>query len=146
MQKNSLKRSNWKTKYETIDSSSKFHEKIRSIFCNDPFFKNLSCYQEVPVAALVPDYNKKNHHVDWYIDELGIVLELHGEQHYKLVNFGNKAFHEAVKDFNNIKYRDNMKKYSLIDNGYEYREISYKQQNKIDGKKLKKILLEGVAK
>ena len=141
MQKNSLKRSNWKTKYEKIEASSAFHEKIRHILCSDPFFKNLSCYQEVPVAALVPEYSKKSHHVDWYIDELGIVLELHGEQHYKLLNFGNKAFNHAVKDFNNIKYRDNMKKHSLLNQGYEYREISYKEEKKIDAIKLKNILL-----
>ncbi len=141
MQKNSLKRSNWKTKYETIGSSSSLHEKIKEIFCSDPFFKNLSCYQEVPVAALVPSYKKTNHHVDWYIDELGVVLELHGQQHYKIVNFGNKAYDDAVKDFHNIKYRDNMKKHSLQEEGYEYREISYKDLKKIDGKRLKEIIL-----
>jgi len=129
-------------KYKKINSSSKFHEKIRSIFIEDAFFKNLNCYQEVPVSYLVQGYPFNSHHFDWYIEELRTVVELHGRQHYVRTNFGNKPYLESVKDFNNIKYRDNLKKTYAIDADYEYIEISYKMENKLTPKKLKQIVLK----
>ena len=134
------KRTKWKNQYEVIESSSKFHERIRKIFCEDNFFKGLRCFQEVPVKALVSSYGP-NHFVDWYIDELGVVLELHGQQHYKLTNYGNIPYQKAKKNFSNIQYRDNKKKLALKNAGYEYREISYKLQNKLTASKIKDIIL-----
>ena len=136
------KRSKWKNQYELIDSNSKFHETIRQVFISDPFFSSLKCFQEVPVRALVPSYGP-DHYVDWYIDELGTVLELHGAHHYKIVNFGNVSYDEARKNFHNIRYRDNLKKTSLIEAGFEYREISHKDINKITPSYLKNILIYG---
>lgn len=128
-------------KYKKIESSSNFHEKIRGILIEDSFFKNLKCYQEVPVKHLVPSYPFSNHHFDWYIEELRTVVELHGKQHYTRSNFGNKPYLESVKDFNNIKYRDNLKKTAVLDNDFEYREISYKLEKKLDATLLKNIIL-----
>ena len=79
--------------------------------------------------------------MDWYIDELGVVLELHGQQHYKLTNYGNIPYQKAKKNFSNIQYRDNKKKLALKNAGYEYREISYKLQNKLTASKIKDIIL-----
>ena len=136
------KRTKWKNQYEVIESSSKFHERIRKIFCEDNFFKGLRCFQEVPVKALVSSYGP-NHFVDWYIDELGIILELHGAHHYKIANFGNVSIDKAMSNFHNIQYRDNLKKTALIEAGFEYREVGYKLADKIDASTLKDILLNG---
>ena len=100
----------------------------------------MNCFQEVPVAALVPSYVYNNHKVDWYIDELGIILEIHGKQHYEMANFGNDPYIDALKKHNNIKYRDNLKKTALTDAGYEYREINYKIAKKITAQSLKEII------
>ena len=129
-------------KYKQIGSSSNFHEKIRSILIEDPFFKNLKCYQEVPVSYLCQGYFATNHHVDWYIEELRTVIELHGRQHYQRVNFGNKPYIESVMDFNNIRYRDNVKKTAILENDYEYVEISYKYADKITAEILKNFVLK----
>lgn len=137
------KRSKWKNQYQQIESASKFHESVRQIFCTDSFFKSLKCFQEVPVKALVPSYGP-NHYVDWFVDELGVVVELHGAHHYKVTNFGNVPYHKAVSDFNDIKYRDNAKKTALLDAGFDYREISYKYYNKLNPSLLKNILIYGV--
>lgn len=136
------KRSKWKNQYQIIDGNSNFHETVRKIFISDPFFSSLKCFQEVPVKALVPWYTK-DHYVDWYIDELGTVLELHGAHHYKMVNFGNVSYDEARKNFNNIRYRDNLKKTSLIEADFQYREISYKDIKKINPTYLKNLLIYG---
>jgi len=93
------------------------------------------------MAALIEEY-PHNHYVDWYIDELGIILELHGRQHYQIANFGNKSYEKAVVDFNNIRYRDNTKKQALLEAGYEYREISYRQQSKLSGTLLKDLIFQ----
>lgn len=132
------KRSKWKTQYQEIPGSSSFHLAVRSVFVTDPFFKQLKCFQEVPVCALVDTYPNSFDAVDWYIDELNIVIELHGIQHYKMQSFGSKdSYANQVKAFNNIKYRDNRKKYALINAGYSFLELSYKEQKKIDAEYLK---------
>ena len=127
-------------KYKKIDSSSNFHELVRKILIEDPYFKNLKCYQEVPVSYLVPGYTHNNHHIDWYIEELRTIIELHGNQHYKRTNFGNKPYLQSVYDFNNIKYRDNMKKTALLQNDFEYIEIPYSFMKKLNSNTLKQII------
>ena len=136
------KRTKWKNQYEIIEGNSKFHESVRNIFVSDTFFSKLQCFQEVPIKELVPNYHK-NHYLDWFIDELGVILELHGEQHYRIVNFGNHSYGEAKENFHNIRYRDNLKKTALIQAGYQYREISYKDKIKINAEYLKRILIYG---
>ena len=89
---------------------------------------------------LVPSYKHNSHKVDWYIDELGIIIEVHGKQHYEFANFGNEAYMDAFKNFNNIKYRDNLKKTALLEAGYEYREINYKVAKSITADILKEII------
>lgn len=128
-------KSKWVNQY-TKNHSSKFHEQLRQIFITDPFFINLSCYQEVQVSSLVPGYSNNQHCVDWYIEEFRLVVELHGTQHYKRSNFGNTSYEESVKAFNNIKYRDNLKKTALLEAGYEYLEIPYKDKDKVNAKYL----------
>lgn len=93
------------------------------------------------MSALVNTYQNNRHCVDWYIDELGMVVELHGRQHYALANYGNIPYEKAVKEFHNIRYRDNEKKLALLNAGYEYREISYKLKTKLNSEVLKNILL-----
>lgn len=136
------KRSKWKNQYQIIEGNSNFHEKVRNIFVTDSFFSSLKCFQEVPVKALIPSYYQ-NHYVDWYIDELGTILELHGAHHYKMVNFGNVSYDEAKKNFHNIQYRDNLKKTALMDAGFQYREISFKDEKKITASYLKNLLIYG---
>ena len=135
------RKSNWINQYKRIHSSN-FHEKLRQIFVTDSFFKNLSCYQEVKVSALVPGYSSNMHCVDWYIEEFRLVIELHGEQHYKATNYGNASYEETQKNFNNIRYRDNLKKTALLNAGYEYIEIPYKSISKLDAEFLKNIIFK----
>lgn len=134
------KRSKWKTQFDLTESASLFHNEVRDIFANDLFFKHLHCFQEVPVSGIVTGYQYNNHHVDWYIDELGTVLELHGRQHYNITNFGNSPYHKAKSDFHQMQHRDNLKKTAIEEAGLEYREVSYKLSGKLDGKTLKDII------
>ena len=132
------KRSSWYNQFHLYPNASKFHNDVREILRTDNFFKNLHCYQEVPVKSLVETYPNNKDCVDWFIDEYNIIIELHGKQHYEQVLFGYKSFYEAKKDFHNIQYRDNRKKNFLVDSGYNYVEISYKEAKKLSPEFLKK--------
>ena len=135
-------RSTLKNQFYYYENASNFHNKVRDVFANDNFFKQLACYQEVPLSFLVSNYPNNFDAVDWWIDELGVILELHGEQHYKAVNFSkNISFEEKQKNFFNIRFRDNRKKTALINSGYKYIEICYKNKNKINSNYLKDLIL-----
>lgn len=136
------KRASWVDQYYLYPHASKFHNTLRSFFITDSFFTSLKCYQEVPVKALISDYPNNYDAVDWYIDELNTVIELHGKQHYEQVMFGYKPFEEAKKDFHNIQYRDNRKKTFLIDAGYNYVEVSYKDAKKLTPEYIKQKIFE----
>lgn len=136
-------RAAWKNQYFHYDSASNFHNKIREIFITDKFFKQLNCFQEVPVKDLIQSYPNRYDAVDWYIDELAVILELHGKQHYQMQSFGSKdSYINQVKAFNNIKFRDNRKKTFLINADYSYIEISYKDVKKLTPEYLKKLILK----
>ena len=137
------KRSGWVDQFYLYPNASKFHNAVRQIFCCDKYFKSLKCYQEVPVKSLVKDYPNNYDSIDWFVDELNTIIELHGKQHYEQVIFGHKPYLEAKKDFHNIQYRDNRKKQFLITAGYNYLEISYKEAKVLSAEYIKtKIFYE----
>ena len=88
----------------------------------------------------IPSY-QHNHFIDWYIDEMNIVLELHGLQHYSPTAFTSDiSYRDKMKQFHNLKYRDNLKKTNLEDSGYKYIEIPYNYE--ISANELKRKVLE----
>jgi hypothetical protein len=136
-------RTNLKNQFYYYENNSKFHNKIREIFVTDLFFKKLSCYQEVPLSFLVKNYPNNKDAVDWWIDELGLIIELHGKQHYEAISFTKDiSYFEKQKKFFNIKYRDNRKKTFLLNEGYEFLEISYKDISKINSAYLKDLIFK----
>ena len=135
-------RSIWKNQYFHYENASNFHNKVREIFITDKFFKQLNCFQEVPVKDLAPSYPNRYDAIDWYIDELNVILELHGKQHYQMQSCGSKdSYANQVKAFNNIKFRDNRKKTFLLNSNYTYIEISYKDKSKLTAEYLKNLIL-----
>lgn len=136
-------RANWKTQFTLLPSASAFHNKVRELILKDPILNNMKCYQEVSVAELIDGYQFRNHHFDWYIDELATVVELHGAQHYEMVNFGNIAYDAAVDRFRGIKKRDQMKKTAALEAGLNYVEIDYKKYKKLNGELLRELILSG---
>jgi hypothetical protein len=135
-------RASWKNQYFLYENASAFHNKIREIFVTDKFFKQLKCFQEVPLKDLVQTYPNRFDAVDWYIDELNTILELHGKQHYQMQSFGSKdSVFNQRKAFHNIKFRDNRKKTFLLNANYNYIEISYKDISKLNAEYLKNLIL-----
>ena len=135
-----MSRVGWKTQFNLISSASNFHNKVREIFATDDIFSHFKCYQEVPVNKLIEGYPDPYQKYDWYIDELNAVVELHGGQHYNVVNFGNIGYDQAQRNFIDIKKRDKQKKYAALDAGLTYIEIDYKKYNRLDNELLKSII------
>lgn len=136
-------RSQWKNQSFHYPHASSFHNSLRNIFLTDSFFKQLNCFQEVTVKSLIPAYPNNFDAVDWYIDELNTIIELHGKQHYEQQSFGSKdSYFNQRKNFNNIKYRDNRKKTYLTDAGFNYIEISYKDKSKLNAEYIKTKLFD----
>jgi hypothetical protein len=135
-----MSRVNWKTQFDFIEANSKFHNKVRDILRRDVPFRFMNCFQEIPVHELCPGYHSRAHRYDWFIEDTGHVIELHGEQHYKFTNRGNIGYEEAHRAFKKGQARDRQKKIAAIEAGFEYVEISYKFANKLDAKLLKQLI------
>lgn len=136
-----MSRVHWRNQYTELEHASKFHNRVREIFATDPFFRGLKCYQEIAVSDLVEDYPHRSHRFDWYIDELHTVVELHGAQHYSVVNYGNIGYDEAVKNFRAGQERDASKEHAAKSAGLEYRVVHYRYYPKLDSKILRKLIL-----
>lgn len=126
----------WRDQYKTIEGQSKFHEEVQQIFCTSIPFKNFKCYQEVAVCDLVESYSARNEHFDWYIEELNIIIELHGRQHYEVVNWGNMSGDEAVQKFIDGQTRDSSKQTAVEQAGYNYLAIPYTERKKLTASRL----------
>ena len=127
-----MKLNKYKTQFQINLTASQYHQKIGTLIKGVDSLRNLHWYQEVPVQVLVPSYYSTLHRVDWYCETLGLVLEIHGEQHYRIVNFGSIAAEDALINFNNGQSRDNQKRYALEEAGYVYKIIDYKKIRTLD--------------
>lgn len=130
----------WRDQYKTIENASNFHKQIQELLQTDSILSNFSCYQEINLQDLIEGYPYPHHHFDWYIKELNLIVELHGQQHYKPINYGNVAFDLAVNQFQRIQERDNTKMQAALNAGYDYVAISFKERKKLSYKRLKEIL------
>ena len=136
-----MPKSKWKNQFVLIESSSNFHKAVRDVFTSSSFFSSLRCYQEVPLGDLCPSFSNRNLFVDWYIHELNTALELHGKQHYDIVNFGNTSYKEAERNFIEGQYRDSLKQAALEEEGIFFKVIPYTIKGKINESFLKTLLL-----
>lgn len=132
----------WKDQYWFNPAASKFHEKFRQFLITDTSFRNFKCYQEVNVKSLVPSYPYSNHHYDWYISELGWIVELHGKQHYEPTAFGKIGFDQKISNFRNQAFRDSEKLIAALKEGFEYLIVPYIYQDNITQRTLQECIYE----
>lgn len=118
-------RSRWLNQFHHIGSCSKFHELFRQFLLQDDIFRGLSCYQEVPVQDLCVAYPHKSHRFDWFVQELGLIIELHGAQHYRPVDFGGSGAATALAQYRRGLFRDHGKYVAAVTAGYSYVAIPW---------------------
>jgi hypothetical protein len=78
------------------------------------------------IDCVNPKTNKKLP-FDFYLSDYNMVIEYHGEQHYKKTGY----FENRAGGLEGLQYRDNIKKQYCIDNNIIYLEISYLDLNNI---------------
>lgn len=75
---------------------------------------------------------------DFFVPKCKLLIEFQGSQHYKQ----NKFFHRQEKEFEDLKYRDELKKQWALDNGYVLLEFKEEDRNKTITSKLREVLCQ----
>jgi hypothetical protein len=114
-------------KHEYAANASKLHKKVGDLL-RDSIFKGYQIFQEYPVNKINPNYRSGREKFDWYIKELNIIIEVHGEQHYKPVCFGGISEHDAELNFKRQQFRDTIKKDAAVVAGATYIVIKYNEE------------------
>ena len=103
--------------------ASKRHTLVGQILSTDSRFANYLCQEEVPVSKLVPTFPDNRKRVDWYIPELKVVIEVHGEQHYRGIRFGGEK--TKSQNWTSQVHRDIQKQAALENAGFIFVEVPY---------------------
>jgi len=103
-------------------SSSKRHKLVGTILKSSSYFSHMRIKEEVRVSDLVLDFPDNRKRIDWFIKDLGLVIEVHGEQHYKPVAFGGR---DAKAEYIKQIHRDIEKQSALENAGYLFLEIPF---------------------
>lgn len=94
---------------------STYHLTARKILKS--LFPTAQILEEVPINLR---WNQKVH-IDFLINQFKIVVEVHGQQHYKFT----PMFHASAQDFIKQKKRDNDLKEWCVINNFTYIELKY---------------------
>lgn len=113
---------NWKLSGDIVTASdnkkrSGLHQKARVILYE--LFPTSQILEEVPVKLR----RGSTQYFDFYINQIRLVIEVHGIQHYKF----NSLFHSGAHDFINQKKRDREKIDWCEINNITYIELPYNE-------------------
>lgn len=113
-------------------TESFLQEKVR-LYIENKYSQYLLLHENYCSIIPINPKTKRNMPFDNEIYDLKLVIEVHGEQHYKISKF---EIMTALKydttpeyEFKKRKLYDRYKKYIAWKRGYEYLEISYKTEN-----------------
>ena len=98
---------------------SKLHLRARNILVN--LFPTVQIMEEVAV----PITRREKLFFDFYINTIKLVIEVHGQQHYKF----NSLFHTSAQDFVKQKKRDSRKREWCEYNNITYVELPYSEND-----------------
>jgi|GEM_PF-6649857 very-short-patch-repair endonuclease len=104
-------------KFSYRKSASKLHRAVGNALRTHPILRALRSYQEYPIP-------KTPFHIDWFILDLKMAIECHGEQHDGPVAFdGDKE--KAKHAFEVQLKRDALKRRLCVEQGWQIIEIWY---------------------
>ena len=106
------------TKANDTRPRSKLHLMARDLLIE--LFPTVQILEEVPVQ--ITRFEKG--FFDFYINTLKLVVEVHGQQHYKF----NPLFHTSAQDFAQQRKRDARKKEWCEYNNITYVELPFKEK------------------
>jgi len=99
--------------------ASSYHRSIGKILIRNYGANNLK--QEVPFAGQF---------IDWLLttnDGIRIAIEVHGEHHYRTVDYGGSNPWKSLERYENRKFLDRKKRTALLKDGISYVEIPFQK-------------------
>jgi hypothetical protein len=109
------------------ENASKYHRAM-GLLLEDLNFGGLGIYQEYIVKDICPNHPNPLDRFDFYIPSLNLVIEVHGEQHYRPATFGGISKEKASINFAKGSIRDTEKALSAKQSGLIYINFSYKEK------------------
>lgn len=109
------------------ENASKYHRAMGELL-EELNLTGLGIYQEHIVKDICPSHPNPLDRYDFYIPALNLVIEVHGQQHYKPATFGGISKEKASFNFAKGSIRDTEKALSAKQNGFVYISFSYKEK------------------
>ena len=105
------------------------------VFIEQFFVDNKIKYKREKTFSDLKGKRNKNYKFDFYLTEKNILIEFHGEQHYRFV----ERFHKTEEQFSQAKKRDEIKEEFARNRNIPLIKISYLEKDPLDflGKQLK---------
>ena len=133
---------NRRLQFEYRSNASKLHRAVGDCLRDSEIFASHKIYQEYPVTKINSFYPGCLEHYDWVILDLHVVIECHGQQHYKPVDFSGSDPAEAELNFKSQQKRDISKEEAAIDAGFIYIVVPYTDVKKISETYLLELVRE----
>lgn len=103
-------------------NASKLHRKIGDMLVANGYRGSL-IKQEVPCKTLIDNYPNGQDRYDYVLPKLGVIIELHGEQHRSAVDFGGQGKQKAKRKLAERISKDIQKQKYAEDAGWGFIEI-----------------------
>jgi len=104
-------------------NSSKGEDEIEKFLIKN----NIKYIREYKFDNCINPKTNKKLPFDFYLPDTNLVIEYHGEQHYKKTGY----FEQRAGGLEGLQYRDNIKEQFCSTNNISYIKISYKEFNQI---------------
>jgi len=104
-------------------NASKLHKHIGKLLVE--LFPHNIVRQEYPVSKVNPSFKSNREKFDWVVLGINVVVEVHGQQHYKPVCFGGITIDEAKIIFRKRQEVDWEKQEAAFKAGWAYLVVKY---------------------
>jgi len=128
--------SNSRFQYAYRENASRLHKAVGEVLRTGEAFGEHEAYQEYPVNRVNENYPDSSHHFDWVIPDLKVVIECHGIQHYKVVDWEGGEAEKAISAYKALKERDFAKREAAWDADWIYVEVPYWKEGDLDEKEI----------
>jgi len=119
-----------RTPTQSAKNASKLHRRVGELLTSEECpFKNYQIRQEYHVSMVNPDYSSNREKFDWVILGLNVVIEIHGEQHYRPVCFGGITIDKAKRNFLRRLELDQEKKEAAQEALWAYVVVKYDEKD-----------------
>lgn len=108
------------------DNASSYHKKMIALL-EKMNYDGFTIIQEANVKEICPTHLNPLDRFDFYLPDLSLVIEVHGEQHYNPVSFGGININNARQNFGRSTSRDVAKAFSAFNHGFIYIAFAYNE-------------------